>query len=237
MSDKEKAESNKDEYRNAIAKLKYLNKTKKSKRSNSMYSITLIIMSISLLFYFSLKLLIEAYVTSLNIASNNNNISVSFSLNDSFIGIIAALIGVMVTFVIGYQILNAIQIKEDVDYIKKDVLSKVEHIQVDFKTLESKLQYDIATSNLDTSLDLNNVYELYDNNDDTKSIINLMFALKQFFNSIITINDTHYIKRINNYISIKSNAIELIIRYYILNKNNIENSCVNDDFFDDIIKH
>lgn len=65
----------------------------------------------------------EAYKTSLYIIPSKN-INLSFSFNDAFIGVIATLIGIMVTFVIGYQILNSLQIKEDVEKNKKYIDDK-----------------------------------------------------------------------------------------------------------------
>lgn len=93
---------------------------------------------------------------------------IDFSLGDGVISIIATLIGVMVTFAIGYQILNAIQIKEDIETMQKkaekqqikqekQITSAIESLKKDFEDkniiIEKRLELELRC------LDLNKAYE------------------------------------------------------------------------------
>lgn len=97
----------------------------------------------------------DVYKSSLYIVPSKN-INLSFSFNDAFIGVMATLIGIMVTFVIGYQILNALQIKKDMDIYKDDMsmhksefesfLSQINNVKIiaDIKESESNILINIS---------------------------------------------------------------------------------------------
>lgn len=114
----------------------------------------------------------------------NDKINIAFSFNDAFIGVIATLIGIMVTFVIGYQILNALQIKKEMSEYK-DIIKEI------------KLKSDENTSNVqkcENRLDKMNTFhnDLYVNMSsilNSKSIADMMEYKRKLF---------IYVEKLNN---------------------------------------
>lgn len=77
----------------------------------------------------------------------NDKINIAFSFNDAFIGVIATLIGVMVTFVIGYQILNALQIKKDIETMQKKTVQQQRKQKKQIKSAIESLKKDFDEKN------------------------------------------------------------------------------------------
>lgn len=77
---------------------------------------------------------------------------IDFSLGDGVISVIATLIGVMVTFVIGYQILNALEIKNEVRTIKREMQGAIKKLEVDFRDknnfIEKKMEFELLRLDL-----------------------------------------------------------------------------------------
>lgn len=69
-------------------------------------------------------------------------------MSDGFIGATATLIGIMVTFVIGYQILNAIQIKKDIEEFKKEISDRISTLE---KSTKNDLQKSISQLETNTA--------------------------------------------------------------------------------------
>ena len=95
--------------------------------------------------------ILSCYIYTSNAVINSN----SFNIEGSFIGTMATVMGVLVTFVIGYQILNAIQIKKDVETMqkkaekqKREIKSAMKNLKKDFADkntiLEKRLELDLA---------------------------------------------------------------------------------------------
>lgn len=107
MSDKENAESNK----------------------RSFAPITTLMCILSGTFLIMLFMLFSLYNKALNgiIEGKIPIDKLDIKMTDAFIGIIATLIGIMVTFVIGYQILNAIQIKTDVEKYQNETETQIKN--------------------------------------------------------------------------------------------------------------
>lgn len=77
---------------------------------------------------------------------------IDFSLGDGVISVIATLIGVMVTFVIGYQILNALEIKNEVSKIKREMQVAIKKLEADFRDknnfIEKKMEFELLRLDL-----------------------------------------------------------------------------------------
>lgn len=71
------------------------------------------------------------HINELNrLLSERGNISITTS-NDSFIGTALTIIGILVTFVIGYQIFNAVEFKKDIEHQKNELLNDYEGFKKD----------------------------------------------------------------------------------------------------------